>query len=248
MQDREWVVKGAVALLARKLGVRGSLDIDVYRAKATDAAEADLRAAAAADLGDNFRFDVGARERAEDDPTATRLRVTAYTGQQVFEQFRIDLAGEKVRMTGTPEDVAALARIDLPDVEQKGYRAYPLVDHVADKIAATFDLYGPSRRPSTRYKDLVDLVAIARGARIDAAAQLTALASEAQRRDLTLPERFDVPERRLWERGYAKEAKASLLTDAQTLGGALDIVRRFADPLLSGTADGRWDPQRQEWS
>jgi len=25
----------------------------------------------------------------------------------------------------------------IPEVEQRGYRAYPLVDHVADKIAAT---------------------------------------------------------------------------------------------------------------
>ena len=150
-------------------------------------------------------------------------------------------------MTGTPEDVAALAQIDLPELEQKGYRAYPLVDHVADKIAATFDLYGPSRRPSTRYKDLVDLVAIARGAPIDAAAQQAALTSEAERRGITLPEHFDVPDRALWERGYAKEAKESLLTDAQILDEALEIVRRFADPLLSGQAAGRWDPERERW-
>ena len=36
--DKEWVVKGAVALLARGIGVRGSLDIDAYRAKAAEAA------------------------------------------------------------------------------------------------------------------------------------------------------------------------------------------------------------------
>lgn len=40
--DDCWVVK-AVALLVRDIGVRGSLDVDVYRAKAADAAEADLR-------------------------------------------------------------------------------------------------------------------------------------------------------------------------------------------------------------
>jgi hypothetical protein len=39
--DRGWIVKGAAALLARDLGVRGTIDIDVYRDMARDAAEAD---------------------------------------------------------------------------------------------------------------------------------------------------------------------------------------------------------------
>jgi hypothetical protein len=46
MLDDRWVIRGAVVLLARDIGVRASLDIDVYRAKAPDAAEADLRQAA----------------------------------------------------------------------------------------------------------------------------------------------------------------------------------------------------------
>ena len=29
--DQDWIVKGATALLARDIGVRGSLDVDVYR-------------------------------------------------------------------------------------------------------------------------------------------------------------------------------------------------------------------------
>jgi hypothetical protein len=33
-----WIVKGATALVARNLGVRGSLDIDVYRAVAQERA------------------------------------------------------------------------------------------------------------------------------------------------------------------------------------------------------------------
>ena len=44
--DDGWIVKGAAALLAREIGVRASIDIDVYRAKALEIAEAELRAAA----------------------------------------------------------------------------------------------------------------------------------------------------------------------------------------------------------
>ena len=67
-------------------------------------------------------------------------------------------------MTGTPEDVPPLARVAIPDVEQHGYRAYPLVDHIADKVAATFQRYGEMEQPSTRFRDLVDLVAMISGA------------------------------------------------------------------------------------
>ena len=45
--DGGWIVKGATALLARDIGVRGSLDVDIYRKAAREVAEADLRRAEA---------------------------------------------------------------------------------------------------------------------------------------------------------------------------------------------------------
>ena len=152
-------------------------------------------------------------------------------------------------MTGQPEEVPPIARIVMPAVEQSGYRAYPLVDHVADKVAATFDGYGENKQnPSTRFRDLVDLVAISLGATIAADAQMAAMQSEADRRGVTLPARFDVPDRALWERGYAAEAQRSLLPIAHTLDEALDVVRPFLDPLLDGTACGTWDRDGQRWT
>lgn len=150
-------------------------------------------------------------------------------------------------MTGEPEAVPPLARVLMPGVEQHGYRAYPLVDHVADKVLATFQRYGEQQTPSTRYKDLVDLVAITTGASVEAQPQLAALASEAQRRGVTLPHMFDVPDRALWEPGYAAEAGRSLLPLARTLDEALAVVRPLLDPLLDGTAVGRWNPQAGSW-
>jgi Nucleotidyl transferase AbiEii toxin, Type IV TA system len=50
--DEGWVVKGATALLARDLGVRASIDVDVFRAAALEVAERELREAVAVDLGD----------------------------------------------------------------------------------------------------------------------------------------------------------------------------------------------------
>jgi hypothetical protein len=243
--DDGWVVKGATALLARDLGVRGSLDVDLYRNTARELAEADLRRAAVNDIGDWFRFEVGVGSPIA--ASAVRLSVTATIGTTTWVAFRVDLVGTDLQMTGHPEDVPPLARGIVPDVSQHGYRAYPLVDHVADKVAATYERHGSTGMPSTRFRDLVDLVAIVRGGSVAAKAQRAALESEFARRGLQLPDHFDAPDRTRWRPGYAAEAQRSLLTAEQTLDDAIARVGLFLNPLLNGTADGQWDPERQTW-
>lgn len=245
--DDGWVVKGATALLARGIGVRATIDIDIYRDRARELAEAELREAAARDIGDWFTFELGPGRAVATD-AADRIPVTAYVGTAGWAAFHVDLLGSDLRMTGEPERVPPLARVLMPDIEQHGYRAYPLVDHIADKISATVQRYGDQERPSTRFKDLVDLVAIVTKVSVAADRQMAALGSEAQRRGTRLPERFDVPDRGLWERGYAAEAGRSLLPTAQTLDEALTVVRPFVDPLLTATAVGRWDPKLGRWA
>lgn len=184
--DAGWIIKGATALLARDIGVRGTIDIDLYREVAREVAEADLRRAAALDIGDWFRFEIGP-PRPLAGTSGARLPAKAFVGNTQWAAFHVDLVGQDLRMTGDPEDVPPLARVVMPDVEQHGYRAYPLVDHVADKACAIFERHGPTRTPSTRYRDLVDLVAIVLAAPVEAGPQLTALRSDAQRRGLQLP-------------------------------------------------------------
>lgn len=244
--DDGWIVKGATALLARDIGVRGSLDVDLYREVAREIADEEVRRAAATDLGDWFRFEIGGG--IDIGNHSVRLPVNATIGATTWVEFHVDLVGSDLRMTGQPEDVPPLARGVIPEVEQRGYRAYPLVDHVADKIAATYERHGEERRPSTRYRDLVDLVAIVTGASVEAAAQCVALRSEFERRGLVLPTSFDVPDRALWEPGYAAEARRSLLDTAQTLDEALAVVRPLIDPLLNGSACGSWEPESRRWS
>jgi len=244
--DDGWILKGATALLARDLGVRASLDIDLYRKVAREIAEADLRRAAATELGDWFLFDTGLGTPISDD--AVRIPVDATVGATLWTRFNVDLVGTNLQMTGQPEDVPPLVRGVIPDVEQRGYRAYPLVDHIADKIAATYQRYGATAMPSTRYRDLVDLVAMITGASVAATAQRAALESEFTRRHLDLPKTFDVPDQTLWRAGFAAEAKRSLLHTAHTLDDALDIVRPFVNPLLDDTATGTWHRDTCNWS
>jgi hypothetical protein len=245
--DNGWVVKGAAALLARDLGMRATVDIDLYRGRARDVAEAELRQAAGRDIGDWFRFEIGASRSVGLGDSGVRLPTIAYVGPSVWVRFHVDLVGIELRMTGDPESVPPLARVDMPDVQQHGYRAYPLVDHTADKVVATFQRYGEQHRPSTRYKDLVDLVSIVTGASVAAEPQIVALTSEAQRRGVVLPRRFDVPDKGLWEPGYGAEAARSLLRMAGTLDEALTVVRPFLDPLLGGGGTGTWNPVAGRW-
>jgi hypothetical protein len=121
MLDDGWVIKGAVALLAREIGVRASLDIDVYRAKAADAAEADLRQAAARDIGDWFRFEIGPRQTVGNGSKAVRFAVVAYIGQQQWERFLIDLVGSEplgCEQLAEGSGVVAVLDRDLPAVSQ----------------------------------------------------------------------------------------------------------------------------------
>src|SRR5437763_542926 len=97
----------------------------------------------------------------------------------------------------------------------------PRLDHQRCRVASP-----------ARHRDLVDLVPIVTEVSVDAAPQKTAPKSEAERRRLRLPKRFDVPARDLWEPGYARQARESHLSLAPTLDDALRIVRPFLDPLL----------------
>jgi Nucleotidyl transferase AbiEii toxin, Type IV TA system len=245
--DDSWVIKGATALLARRIGVRGTRDIDLFRDGDRESAERDLRDRAAHDIGDWFRFELAAGQPMLERARGLRIPVTAYIGTQ-WAEFHLDLLGPDIRMTGEPDGVPPLVPLAMPGVEQRGYRAYPLVDHVADKVAAIYQRYGELQRPSTRYRDLVDLVAIVTAADIPAGPQMSALTAEAAQRGITLPTSFGVPDHGLWVPGYTAAAGRSLLGHGHNLDEALGIVRPFADPLLRGTATGRWDRRRQSWT
>lgn len=130
--DDSWVLKGAVALLARQVSVRHSTDIDLYRDAERTMVERELRAGAELDLGDWFRFDIGVGENLSGATGGKRYPVTAWIGATRWATFHVDLVGTGVRMTGVPDHVSSVVEISIPGIEQPGYRAYPLVDHVAD--------------------------------------------------------------------------------------------------------------------
>ena len=129
----------------------------------------------------------------------------------------------------------------------KARQRSPEADHVADKLAATFATYGRSNRPSTRVKDLIDLVVLAHCAHISADDAIVAVRAQASLRDLVLPGRFDIPDLDHWNRHYPIEARKARGLAEQALGDAVSTVSSFVDPVLAGTATGAWDPVTLCW-
>jgi hypothetical protein len=247
-----WVLKGAVAMLARLEGVsRHSLDVDLLYSRADDLREAEdaLRSAAARDMGDQFRFTIGPGRLIAQAGRTLRVPVVAFVGASEFASFRVDLVAG-LTMTGVPEQVPPIVPIDLPGLLRTPYRAYPVVDHIADKVCALLEVHqrsGGSAIASTRYRDLLDLVVFAQTASVDAQSLATALHSEALRRGLALPDRLTKPRGSGWPAGYARVARETPQLAERDLDAALVTAGRLIDPVLMGDIAGRWDPGALAW-
>ena len=250
-RDR-WVLKGATALLARLGGqARHSVDIDLFdQAGTLEDAEAALRAAAAQDAGDHFRFELAPGRRIAEGGVALRVAVTAYLGASEFERFNVDLV-TGTGMTGTPGETDSLVPIDIPGIPRARYRIYPIADHVADKLFAIVERHDRRDGPaigSTRYRDLADLVVIAHAEEVEASALEAALRNQAERRGLEVPSAFRPPDDAGWRAGYARVAKDVPSLVEKEYIRAVETARRFIEPVLAGAARGHWSPSRQEWT
>lgn len=246
-----WVLKGATAMLAR-LGAdaRHTLDIDLLsRAGDLEEAERALRAAAAVDLDDYFTFMLTPGQRIAQGTGAMRVGVVAFLGLKEFSSFHVDLVAE-LPITGAPDLVQPLVPLELPGLVTSTYSAYPLADHLADKVCGLLETHVRSsglQEPSTRFRDLADLAIFAHTISIAVSDLALALASEAKRRSLTLPAQLAAPTGRDWPRGYARVARDAPRLVERDLASAIETVSRFIDPVLADTARGRWDPQTLCW-
>lgn len=177
---------------------------------------------------------------------AARAKVETFISTKLWCAFQVDLVAAGIELTGHPDPVRPLTDIEILTSPRKTWQAYPLVDHVADKVCAIIERH--QGQPSTRYKDLVDLVAIVHHATVAASLQSKALVKEGRRRGLSLPRTFDVPDRQMWGQGYRAEARRTTGLAETDLDSALAAVVPFLDPILDDTATGRWDPVARAWA
>lgn len=243
--DSRWVLKGGTGLLARiPSRARYSIDIDLMRRDdMTRAIELLQTLGGEHTDADFFTFEVQLPREPEPDALNASLAAVAYLGEREFERFKVDLVVES-NMTAEPELVDFLDPVEIPGLLSVQYWAYPLVDHIADKHAAMLDNY--RGRPSTRYRDLVDLAIIASSQSVDAARLSTALYSEYKHRGIEVPTTVSLPSDD-WVPGYAQAAKDVPNLNQHTADQALELVAKLLNPILSGRDTGTWSPNESAW-
>lgn len=246
----EWMLKGGTSMLARVPSARTTVDVDLFRAnRSIDTALEDLRRLAAVDLGDFFRFEYldHSSVAGGDQQTYTEgygVRFEVYVGIKRKGPLHVDLV-VNVLTTDEAELVPPANALDLPKLPSHPYRLYSVVDQIADKVCATLVRY--NGHPSSREKDLVDLVVLAVTQDVDAHKLRRALEAEARNRSLELPAEFTIPA--AWGARYAKlAAPLPACRDFRTVDAATALMRSFLDPILAGGAERQaWHHDQHTW-
>lgn len=250
-REPAFVLKGGTSMLARIPQARATLDIDLLTNESSlDSAVEELVALASADLEDHFRF-VSTKRVAllegENQPYARGARITfdAYLGLRPRGAVNIDLVVGS-NPTAEPQRRPPANRLNALSLSTVDYVLYPVVDQISDKVCATMQPVGALARPSTRVKDLVDLVLLAQAEPVEAVQLWHALTSEMRRRQMAPIAAFSIPND--WERGYLK-IRRRLTTDIPaTAADAAELVASMLDPVLSRSVqEGNWDPISGGW-
>lgn len=246
----EWLLKGGMGMLARVPTARTTRDIDLYVAdRSLDTAVEELRRLAGVDLHDHFRFVFLDRREAltgghQPYVEGCTVRFEVYVGTTRKNVISVDLA-VSTGVTGEVEVAVPASRLDLPRLESHPYRLYPVVDQIADKVCATMESHESG--PSSRQKDLVDLVVLAVTHDIDGSALTRALIAETRRRLMSEVTEFVVPSN--WGAPYTAMArKVPECENLTTVGAAAALVSDLVGPALSGDCHGQtWDHDRRQW-
>lgn len=241
-----WVLKGALALDFRMgTRTRTTKDMDLVRKDDERAATTDLIAAQSLDLGDFFVFAVekvgGIRE--DEEGGAVRYRVRAELAARTFEEVAVDI-GFSDPLGWQPEQLRGPDLLAFAEIEPAEVPALPLEQQVAEKVHAYTRGYGGGH-PSSRVKDLVDLVLVKQflapdGGRLHAAL----VATFELRHQQPLPARLPRPPAD-WAVPYRRLAR-EVGIEQDLIGGHAEAAA-LLDPVLGGLAAGCWNPGRGAW-
>lgn len=242
---------GAEGSIGARLPARRSFavdqDIDLGRDDDEEAAIEDIAAAQRLRLDDFFTFTANRTDAFDevDEFQAIRFHVRAELAERVFEQFVVDIGFAKAA-TLEPDRVRTSDFLSFAGIEPLELPAIPLAQHLAEKIHAYTRSYGMAGRPSTRPKDLIDILLIADSQSLEAAAVQEALKHtfEARARQ-ALPKSLPAPPPE-WAPDYGHLAEEVGLEP--NLAAAFDRAAAFLDPVLSGETQGSWDAAVSQWA
>jgi predicted nucleotidyltransferase component of viral defense system len=241
-----WVLKGGFALELR-FGARArtTKDIDVDWAIGEDAAVGLLLDAAAVTLDDRFEFAIERAQVDDDLPGGgQRWTVAATLAGREFERVAIDI-GFAAEPVFEPEAIASSHLLDFADIAPVRIPTVAIEQHVAEKLHAYTRTYAADR-PSSRVKDLVDIVVIAHTTTIDADRLTRAIEEIFQRRGTHPVPHAVPPPPGDWGPGWRRLVANVPADEDVRIGHA--TAASFLDPILEHELiSGTWDPGVGEW-
>lgn len=228
------VLKGGFCLEARLPGqARATKDVDLVGIIALigsreDVADEVQRVLDRGDVADDgFSFDVeSARELRGQGSTAPawRLTVTALLDGQIFERLKVDLVGQVDEVIGATEALVIEPPVSIPGHGPVAIEAVDVYQHAAEKLHALSRTYAGDR-PSTRVKDLVDMVLLVEAGLLTDTGRLWGRVHRVHefRDGVPPPDDLPVPPRS-WVADY-QALVADLHCTARTLDTAYPLIR-----------------------
>ena len=244
-----FILKGGSGLLARIPDARATRDIDFATTsrESSESALAALNSLVGRGMGDFLTFKLTKCEESLDENGYSRLlklRYATFLGHEEKDPILIDLSLD-CETTLPPERIEPASRIAVKGIETSSYLAYPLPDQLADKLCAIMELQ-PGGWPSSRMKDLVDVVFYVANERFELRELSCAVHAECARRKMTVPERFAAPE--TWKKGFGAFARKNGLVEHASFEAACKLASDFFNPALeSSTDDLTWNPDSLAW-
>lgn len=236
--DSPFVLKGGLGVLARTTDARYTRDIDLTTSSlGIDAAVEELKILVSKDLGDFVTFGyVGCNPiKAEDEYREGRtVAFEVFLGAKRIQTVSVDLVADEIDC-GEPDRISPADRVELAGIESCDYLVYPADRAIADKACGIAERHGD--RPSSRVKDLVDIVVYARNVTFGYEALSSVLETEISARKLALRRVFGVPPE--WgdaqARQYRKLAEQAGIPDRfHDINNAEALAKRLIEPCLSG--------------
>ena len=243
-----WVLKGAQVLLVRlDEHARATKDVDTTWRFEANALRSALDDATLINLEDGFMFEIapGSRIDAETDDGGWRFSVRARLDGRFFEQFVLDvnIAVDDPRPVDrlTMRPVLHFAGFASPTIA-----AVPVAFHLAEKLHAYIRIYSNSR-PSSRVKDLYDMLVMARALPMPPSGALRSAESLTfELRDTTLPTELPDPPTQ-WSAPWAAYVRDYGI-EWLTLDSAIAALRPFWSPITSPTeGELTWHPVAWSW-
>lgn len=249
-----FVLKGGRSMLARTARARYTNDTDVaFEGGGIEEAVAELVRLSSRDLSDHLEYRLAKTYSIVEDQEYREGRRVVFEailgGTKKVAEVSVDLVVNVVPLDKT--DVASpVTRLELDGLPRFDWRLYPVEESIADKVCATMVTY-LGGRPSSRVRDLVDLVIYLTTEEIDGDYLSQCLNRELRMGHMGLKRPFAVPDSwmKMGGMAYRKIAESSgLPEDFRRIDAAEALVSRCVDRAMDGDVSGlRWVPERLEW-